>query len=31
MFSSDGTRNIYGPSTPEKEVNWKENTLGKVA
>ena len=27
--SSNCTRNIYRPSTPEKEVNRKENTLGK--
>ena len=29
--SSNCTRNIHRPSTPEKEVNWKENTAGKIA
>ena len=29
--SSDYTRNIHRPSTPEKEVNQKENTVGKIA
>ena len=29
--SSNSTRNIYRPSTPEKEVNRKENTMGKIA
>ena len=28
---SNCTRNIHRPSTPEKEVNWKENTAGKIA
>ena len=28
--SSNCTRNIYRPSTPEKEVNREENTLGKI-
>ena len=28
--SSNCTRNIYRPSTPEKEVNRNENTLGKT-
>ena len=30
MFSSDGTRNIYGPSTPEKEVNRKGRLKIKI-
>ena len=30
-FSSNCTRNIHRPSTPEKEVNWKENTTRKIA
>ena len=29
--SSNCTRNIHRPSAPEKEVNWKENTAGKIA
>ena len=29
--SSNCTRNIHGPCTPEKEVNRKENTMGKIA
>ena len=29
--SSNCTRNIYRPSTAEKEVNRKENTVGKTA
>ena len=29
--SNKCTRNIYRPFTPEKEVNRKENTLGKIA
>ena len=29
--SSDCKRNIHRPSTPEKEVNRIENTVGKVA
>ena len=29
--SNNCTRNIHRPSTPEKEVNWKENTAGKIA
>ena len=29
--SSNCTRNIYRPSTPEKEVNRKENIVGKIA
>ena len=28
--SSNCTRYIYRPSTPEKEVNRKENTIGKT-
>ena len=28
--SSNCTRNIYRPSTPEKEVNREENTVGKI-
>ena len=28
--SSNRTRNIHRPSTPEKEVNRKENTVGKA-
>ena len=28
--SSNCTRNIHRPSTPEKEVNLKENTAGKI-
>ena len=29
--SSNCTRNIHGPSAPEKEVNRKEDTPGKIA
>ena len=29
--SSNRTRNIHRPSTPEKEVNQRENTVGKIA
>ena len=29
--SSKYNRNIHRPSTPEKEVNQKENTVGKIA
>ena len=29
--SSNCTCNIHRPSTPEKEVNRKENTVGKIA
>ena len=29
--SSNCNRNIYGHSTPEEEVNRKEDTLGKIA
>ena len=29
--SSNYTRNIHRPSTPEKEVNRKENTVNKIA
>ena len=28
--SNNCTRNIYKHSTPEKEVNRKENTVGKI-
>ena len=28
--SSNCTRNIFRPSTPEKEVNREENTVGKI-
>ena len=28
--SNNCTRNIFKHSTPEKEVNWKENTVGKI-
>ena len=29
--SSNCTRNIHWPSRPEREVNRKENTVGKIA
>ena len=29
--SRNCTRNIHRPSTPGKEVNWKENAVGKIA
>ena len=29
--SSNCTRSSHRPSTPEKEVNWKGNTVGKIA
>ena len=29
--SSNCTRSIHRPSTPEKEVNWKGDTVGKIA
>ena len=31
QVSSNCTRNTHRPSTPEKEVNRKENTVGKIA